>query len=273
MPNPVPAPSIKETAFACPHCEAHANQYWLDTYADRRERDSPTPTVWPREQLAQLEKKHERSKPEMQEALRDLVTWGTKLLEGYPFIDRLKPSKSVYLQLHNVFVSECFNCHKLALWVHDRLLFPPTKTGPAPNADLPPDLLLDYEEARTILDLSPRGAAALLRLAIEKLCDHLGAKGNDTNEKIGWLVQQGLEEVVQQALDTVRVIGNEAVHPGQIDLRDNRDTASELFELVNVIADQMITRPRRVKALYDKLPSEKKAAIERRDKNAPGKKA
>jgi hypothetical protein len=54
---------------------------------------------------------------------------------------------------------------------------------------------------------------------------------------------------LQQALDIVRVIGNESFHPGQIDLRDNRETATKLFQLVNIIADAMISRPKQIAAL------------------------
>jgi hypothetical protein len=38
---------------------------------------------------------------------------------------------------------------------------------------------------------------------------------------------------VQQSLDIVRVIGNDAVHPGQIDLTDDIETATKLFVLIN----------------------------------------
>ena len=34
---------------------------------------------------------------------------------------------------------------------------------------------------------------------------------------------------------------------------------------MNIIAEQMISNPKRVKELYDKLPSTKRAAIEKRD--------
>jgi hypothetical protein len=63
----------------------------------------------------------------------------------------------------------------------------------------------------------------------------------------------------------VRVIGNESVHPGSIDLNDDRETALRLFDLVNAIADQMISHPKKVKEMYGKLPEEKRKAIEARD--------
>jgi hypothetical protein len=116
-----------------------------------------------------------------------------------------------------------------------------------------------------ILDLSPRGAAALLRLGIQKLCKHLGETGENLNADIAALVKKGLDVRVQRALDVVRVIGNNAVHPGHIDLRDDRATAEKLFGLVNLIAELMISQPKHVQELYESLPEDARKAIERRD--------
>jgi hypothetical protein len=66
-------------------------------------------------------------------------------------------------------------------------------------------------------------------------------------------------------LDTVRVIGNNAVHPGQIDLNDTSEVAASLFRLVNAIVEQMITHPKQVAELYGSLPAAALEAIERRD--------
>jgi hypothetical protein len=144
------------------------------------------------------------------------------------------------------------------------LVYPGRKAGVAPNQDIPPEIRGDFEEARGIFDQS-RGAAALLRLVIQKLCAYLGEAGKKIDEDIASLVKKGLNPQVQQALDVVRVIGNEAVHPGTIDLRDDRPTAERLFDLVNLIADQMITYPKHVQEMYDKLPASKLEGIRKRD--------
>ena len=86
-------------------------------------------------------------------------------------------------------------------WVFDQTVWPRQGIAPLPNPDTPEDIRRDYEEASTILDLSPRGAAALLRLAVQKLCAHLGEKGKNINDDIAALVAKGLDPRVQQALD------------------------------------------------------------------------
>ena len=153
-------------------------------------------------------------------------------------------------------------------WVFDQTVWPRQGIAPLPNPDTPEDIRRDYEEASTILDLSPRGAAALLRLAVQKLCAHLGEKGKNINDDIAALVAKGLDPRVQQALDVVRVVGNDAVHPGALDLRDDRAAAERLFGLVNLIVERMISYPKHVEALHGSLPETKRDEIERRNTKA-----
>ena len=171
----------------------------------------------------------------------------------------LGDAESLYRErtLINVSVSGCYSCERLSVWVDDRVIYPPLRYGVEPNQDLPEDIIRDYEEARSIVDLSPRGAAALLRLCIQKICIFLKEPGKNLDDDIASLVKKGLDSRVQKALDIVRVIGNEAVHPGQIDLRDDRGTATELFKLVNLIAEIMISQPNAIDAMYNALPAPK----------------
>jgi len=162
-------------------------------------------------------------------------------------------------------VSQCEHCHFPTIWLGEKMVYPNTAGAEPPNPDLPDEIKRDYEEAREILASSPRGAAALLRLAIQKLCAHLGKPGRNINDDIKALVAEGLPSRVQQALDSVRVIGNESVHPGTLDLRDNRGVATTLFKLVNFIATKMITEPKEIDGIYGALPAEKRDAISRRD--------
>jgi hypothetical protein len=162
-------------------------------------------------------------------------------------------------------ICRCRLCGGDSLWVETQLVYPDAKSAPSANEDLPLDVATDYEEARNILSRSPRGAAALLRLAIQKLCAELGEPGENINDNIASLVRKGLPVQVQQALDAVRVIGNEAVYPGQIEVSDNPEIATALFGLVNFIAEKMISEPKAIEHVYRSLPPEKLAAIQRRD--------
>lgn len=167
----------------------------------------------------------------------------------------------------NFLISNCERCGFPTIWLGDKIIYPMNSTTEPPNPDLPEAIQHDYEEARTIANLSPRGAAALLRLAIQKLCAHLGQPGKNINADIKALVEAGLPPKVQEALDSVRVIGNDAVHPGTIDLKDDRDTANKLFKLVNFICQKMITEPKEIEDIYGSLPADKLEAIKQRDKS------
>ena len=123
-------------------------------------------------------------------------------------------------------VARCQHCRDFTLWVNDRLVHPDESSVEDPNSDLSEAIQRDYREAASILGRSPRGAAALLRLALEKLCGELNAEGDDLNAQIRDLVGRGLPAAIQKSLDAVRVTGNEAVHPGLMDIADDEDTCA-----------------------------------------------
>ncbi len=147
----------------------------------------------------------------------------------------------------------------------DVMFYPDTGNAPFPNPEMPEAVKKIYLEAASIHIKSPRGASALLRLGIQILCKELGEGGKNINSDISSLVKKGLPEIVQQSLDIVRVTGNDAVHPGQIDT-DNPETVIQLFNLTNIIVEYMIALPKRVSGLYASLPTDKIAAIADRDK-------
>lgn len=254
-------PSAKETSFNCPHCGALAKQFWHDIYIKHRDNDNPLPVIVYEDNLD----KYNFNSIENPQQKERLLKWIKNLSLGFPFIDRLEQSEYLSHALYNINVSSCYNCKKLSIWIFDRLVYPSTGEAPAANPDMPVDVRRDYDEASIILNQSPRGAAALIRLAIQKLCKELGKPGKNINDDIGALVKDGLDPRVQQALDAVRVIGNSAVHPGQIDLRDDRATAEALFKLLNLIVDKTISEPKHVAEVYASLPAGALKAIEERD--------
>lgn len=253
-------PSIAETAFNCPHCGALAKQFWFSALAGQKD-DNRTPVFIDEARRAEFNFKNVDDK----EQHAKLERWADLMAKGRPFFEHSADAKYGCEDVYNLHFARCYNCKDISIWIYDRLVWPQRGEGPDPNADLPDDVRTDYDEASTILDLSPRGAAALLRLCIQKLCKDLGEKGENINDDIKALVKKGLDVRLQQALDVVRVVGNNAVHPGLIDLRDDRATAETLFGLVNLIAEKTITEPKHVEEIYGSLPESARKAIEKRD--------
>ena len=221
------APEFNKTAFNCPLCGAYAQQHWFKAAKGKR--------------------------GAVAKASMTTVVGVQNLFSDVP----------------GIHVSVCAHCDGHTLWhfpegqtlsKHNlrslaRMVYPESTSAPLPSQDLPEDIRSNYNEARSIVSKSPRGAAALLRVCVQQLCVHLDQPGANLNADIGKLVELGLPQKIQQALDTVRVVGNNAVHPGELDLRDDLDTASKLFELVNLIADVMITQPAKIKSTYDRVMS------------------
>lgn len=162
-------------------------------------------------------------------------------------------------------VATCSACGNYNLWLGEQMIYPIVRQGEAPHPDMPDDVHEIYEEARSVAPISRKSAAGLLRLALQMLVDELESGSGSIDTKIGALVKRGLDPQVQQAMDVLRVVGNESVHPGQIDLDGDDDMLPGLFNLLNVIVEQIITRPKHIGGLFAKLPESKLAAIEHRD--------
>lgn len=186
-------------------------------------------------------------------------------------------SRGFFCQLPMHF-AQCNHCNERSYWiekphpeaadaVEGRMLVPSGAQAPMAHLETPEQVRVDYDEARNIVGESPRGAAALLRLSIQKLCIHLGEPGRNLNDDIGSLVKNGLPVEIQQALDIVRVIGNNSVHPGELSDDDVAEIALTLFELLNQIVEDRIARPKKLNSLFEKLPKGAREGIAKRDSN------
>ena len=225
-------PSLSRTAFNCPYCDVLTTQTWHLLYADSLPSGrSPSGEPW--------------------------TDPSVHFQQGGGYVSGRR--------LYSLFASQCFDCRRISVWIDSKIVHPQRGEAPPANPDLPEDIRRDYDEASSILSLSPRGAAALLRLALQKLCKELGQPGENINDDIKALVAGGLDPVIQQALDSIRVVGNKAVHPGEIDLREEPATAEKLFGILNLIAETMISVPKHVKEFYEDLPEKEREKIEKRD--------
>lgn len=242
-------PQLGLASFSCPSCGAFAAQDWHEVgLSEIAEGDHP-----------------KIFKP------GDLATITTlranKRLQRHPIVtvDADDHGFEVESALLNVNIARCFSCEGLSIWIKETLIWPASIVDIQPHEDMPSDVKEDFVEAASIVDRSPRGAAALARLAIQKLMVDLGEKGKNINDDIKALVQKGLEPEIQRALDIVRVIGNNAVHPGQMDLKDDKATATTLLQLMNLVVERRIASRKRIEEMFNSLPSSVLDAISKRD--------
>jgi hypothetical protein len=162
-------------------------------------------------------------------------------------------------------ISRCEHCEGFAIWHEGKMIYPKKTTVESPNQDLSEEIQRDYLEAASVLSDSPRSAAAILRLALQKLCKQLGEKGSDINDDVGALVKKGLNPTIQKALDSLRITGNNAVHPGELDLTEDTARVLKLFGFINFVAEKMITEQREIGAFFEDMPEGAKEAVKRRD--------
>jgi len=165
-------------------------------------------------------------------------------------------------------ISFCEHCGEFAIWEEKKMIFPKKVNIEGCNKDLSKDIQADYLEAANILNDSPRASAALLRLALQKLCVQLGEDGKNINSNIAELVKKGLNPTIQKSLDALRINGNNAVHPGEINLSEDKERVIKLFHLINFIAEKMLTEPKEIDDFYEDLPESSKDAIIERDNNS-----
>ncbi|KAB2493908.1 hypothetical protein COK18_29420 [Bacillus cereus] len=215
------APTLHTEIFDCPHCEVRAKHEWLTVYKEGVSVD-----------IAAY-KSHE------------------ELMEQF----QSNPS----IQLPNLYwefnISVCTVCTEYMIWKKDEIIYPTSHNVEEARSDMPESVKSLYNEARGIVRLSPKSACALLRLSLEKLLVHLGCpESKRVVDNIKLLKEQGkVDEYVYDALESVRLVGNNAVHPGKINIDDNPDYAHILFSLLNYIVDELISRPARAKEFRESI--------------------
>jgi hypothetical protein len=258
--NKVVAPSLGLASYSCPHCAALASQRWYRVFVDGYGKEHGPVALDPADMvstmIATLNDADDRKR---------VTQFADRLKKNALTFQRLKYGIHCEIEMVNIALGLCHSCDGFSVWINGHLVYPDTSLEFVATADMPSDVKSDFDEAAAIFSKSARGAAAMLRLAIQRLMPHLGEKGENLNHDIGSLVKKGLDANIQKALDIVRVVGNHAVHPGQIDLKDDSNTAQKLFGLVNMIVQSMISQPRQIAELFGELPPTALKQIEKRD--------
>lgn len=87
-------------------------------------------------------------------------------------------------------IARCHSCGKKIIWIDNEYIYP-NIVAEEVNPDLPESVKLLYNEAGLIYNQSPRAACALLRLAIDRLCNELGKLIEILIRILGHLLRMG----------------------------------------------------------------------------------
>jgi hypothetical protein len=258
------APQIGLDSHSCPHCGALAQQYWFSLYPDSFKRDQKPRVIT----LAMVEAAAKKPTDDKKEKTRG-EELHRRFLKNDVTYEVMPFNSDSHWRMVNVVLSWCHACDGFALWIKDKLAWPAHTLRIDPHPDIPHDIKDDFIEAADIVEKSPRGSAALSRLIVQKLMSHLGGQGKDINANIASLVKTGLEPEIQKALDIVRVTGNNAVHPGEIVLKEAPGTAIALLQLINLVVERRISTRKRIEEMFGNLPAGALEQIQKRDGTEP----
>ena len=172
--------------------------------------------------------------------------------------------------------AHCQGCDQKTLWRNGTNVYPQSASAPAPHPDMSASAAQLYEEARQVLPLSRRAGAALARAALEtqlRILDPGAPKGARLDDIIGRVAAR-VSTPLSERLDIIRHVGNKSLHDsgGQDDLvylylgdSDGADEIAELlFDAMNDLVDELITRPARTSDFWSKLPDSVRDSIQRK---------
>lgn len=252
--------SRNKTSFNCLHCAAYATHEWRALGYEEQDQYNgqeyfllaePTPAV--------------------DETLLSLPTadpWDTP---GSMIVD------STWAQ------SECTGCKKPTTWRLNRVVYPTASPAPFPHPDMPDSVLPLYREARSVVNYSRRGAAALARATMELLLRELDpdapkkARLDDRIARIEDKVSSGLGEL----LTFIRHVGNQSLHvTGAPDdavvlvlNSDDSEPVEAIFEAINELVDELKTKPARNARLAGLVPASVRDDVERKRRSGLNPKA
>lgn len=114
-----------------------------------------------------------------------------------------------------------------------------------------------FNEAKDIFDISPKAAGALLRCVIERILRDKFQK-DQSQSPLGKIlsdekVKKELGSELIQLCNACKLIGNYAAHSSMMIYEDESKQEIELlFELINAIAEELLSKPRKRQEMLDK---------------------
>ena len=227
-------PQLGAESFSCPHCNAVAHHDWFSLFL-KPENATDVVVLIPENVTVSMLVQGESE--------------GDDTKEADQFVERLrkneltyvyqKHSQSIKVKMANLHVSGCPSCNGFALWVGGRLVFPY-------NVERTRHLVeQDFEDAAAILNQSPRGATALMRVCIQKFVPLLKQDGHYLNDYISSLVRKALELEIRQSMEVLQVLRNDPGQPSNLETQEDKEMALRFVDSLKAILERRMLQNRR----------------------------
>lgn len=232
----------KQPVFLCPHCNKVESHVW-------RELDKPY-------------------KIQLDRGINKLLASPTGPLPLEKSIEQYIKENDL---IESIISCSCNSCQKVSIWIDSRGNVPkqiyPQKSQYEPaHKDMPEKIKDIYNQAGQCLSISAGASAALSRVCLEKLLEELNYTKGDLNDSIAKVIKDGkVSSDTAYLLDIIRGFGNQGAHTGTINLDDEIGTAEFLLSAINKVVDELISKPKATKEMFDKLPKGLRKQIETRD--------
>ncbi|TCB52693.1 DUF4145 domain-containing protein [Acinetobacter sp. ANC 4779] len=230
----LPKTTLDQKSFKCPHCGAFAHMEWNNLFFITYDEQGNEHNVQTRVHQANCAS-----------CSKDNIWYNHKGVSDFLVLNRI-PRPSNDSELSRLFPTQEITNQNIPEYL----------------PDMPEDVKCLYKEAALIYELSPRSAVALIRLALEKLCEYLGVNKKNIKESIEELVKQQIIPLrVAQAADNIRLIGNANVHAGIICDEVLDDINPAIFSYINLIVDYSIKKPKEIEEINLLFPEQKRASF------------
>lgn len=176
----------------------------------------------------------------------------------------------------SICVGQCASCRGVVLGAHERstranisnarYLWPLEEWPDGAPDDLEKSVKSSYDEARSILALSPMGAAVLARRCLQQIIrTRLGIRKRRLFDEIQEAVgRPEFSQSTREALGHIREIGNWSAHP-EVDQSDTvievtRPEAEYTLQALELVFEDLYVTPQRTKVMKEKIAGKKVGA-------------
>jgi hypothetical protein len=215
-------PELRKAAFTCPHCEVYSTT-------------KPIPVAKVIYQPRRIQSLINPSNYDAEVGAAHFVKW---------------------YDLDELAITRCDACDGVVLWLGGDLVWP-VSAGIRPAERMPEDVQKPFLEAQSIAGASPWAACALLRIALERLVDHLGGEGKNLYDRIENLKLPADEMPIW---DAVRKLGNDAAHEGLFpyNSEEHAEVPAVISRFINLLVERHIGSVGEAADILEALKSAKK---------------